>query len=65
MERRFLQANPDDPRHQDEVLRREDRLPQPELRRVLQINAYGRKSETILASLMKLAQRVPKDAAGR
>jgi hypothetical protein len=56
LERRFLRPNPDELKHQDEVLRREDRLPQSELRRVLQLNAYGQKIETILGSLMKFGR---------
>ena len=54
LERRLFRANLDSPRHVDEVLVYEERLSQPQRRRVLDLNRYGRKLERIMDALLSL-----------
>jgi hypothetical protein len=54
LERRLLRANPDRPRHLDEMLLYEERLSRPQRRRVLGLNRYGRKLERIMVALSSL-----------
>ncbi len=54
LERELLRANPDSPRHHDEMLLYEEHLPRSERQRVLDLNRYGRKIERIIAALLRL-----------
>ncbi len=54
LERRLLRADLEDPKHHDEVLRYEERLSRPQRRRVLRLNKYGTKIESVMAALLKL-----------
>jgi hypothetical protein len=54
LERELLRANPDDPKHHDDMLLYEERLSSPQRRRVLKLNSYGRKLERVMAILLKL-----------
>jgi len=54
LERRLFRANLNSPRHRDEMLIYEERLSRPQLRRVLDLNRYGRKLERILDALLRL-----------
>ena len=51
LERHLLRADLDSPRHHDEMLLYEERLSRPQLRRVLNLNRYGRKIERIMDAL--------------
>jgi hypothetical protein len=53
LERRLFQANLDDKCHHNEVLNHEERLPRPQRRRVMKLNAYGRKIEQVMGTLLK------------
>ena len=54
LERKLLRADLEDPKHRDEVLRYEERLSRPQRRRVLRLNTYGTKLESVMATLLKL-----------
>jgi hypothetical protein len=54
LERRLLRANPDNSRHQNEVLLYEERLSRPQRQRVLKLNSYGRKIEQVIEILLRL-----------
>jgi hypothetical protein len=54
LERRLLRADLEDSKHHDEVLRYEERLSRPQRRRVLRLNRYGTKIESVMAALLKL-----------
>jgi hypothetical protein len=54
LERELLRADPNNLRHQDEVLLYEERLSRHQRRKVLQLNRYGRKIERIMAAILKL-----------
>ena len=54
LERHLLRADLDNPRHHDEMLLYEERLSRPQLRRVLNLNRYGRKIERIMDALLCL-----------
>jgi len=54
LERKLLRAELEDPKHHDEVLRYEERLSRPQRRRVLRLNTYGTKIESVMAALLKL-----------
>jgi len=54
LERELLRANLDDPKHHDEMLLYEERLSRPQRRRVLELNRYGRKLESIMAAVLRL-----------
>jgi len=54
LERHLLRADLDSPRHHDEMLLYEERLSRPQLRRVLNLNRYGRKIEGIMGALLRL-----------
>lgn len=54
LERELLRANLDDPKHHDEMLLYEERLPRPQKRRVLELNRYGRKVERVMAAFLTL-----------
>jgi hypothetical protein len=54
LERKLLRAELEDPKHHDEVLRYEERLSRPQRRRVLRLNTYGAKTESVMAALLKL-----------
>lgn len=54
LERRLLRADLDSPRHHDEMLLYEERLSRPQLRRILNLNRYGRKIERIMDELLRL-----------
>ena len=54
LQRRLFRANPDCPRHLDEMLLYEERLSRPQRRLVLNLNRYGRKLERIMDSLLSL-----------
>ena len=54
LERHLLRADPDSPRHLDEMLLYEERLSRPQRRRVLDLNRYGRKVERIMDALLRL-----------
>jgi hypothetical protein len=54
LERKLLRADIEDSKHHDEVLRYEERLSRPQRRRVLRLNKYGTKIETVMAALLKL-----------
>ena len=53
-ERRLFRANLDSPRHLDEMLLHEERLSRLQLRRVLDLNRYGRRIERIMDALLRL-----------
>lgn len=54
LERHLLRADLDSPGHHDEMLLYEERLSRPQLRRVLNLNRYGRKIERIMDALLRL-----------
>ena len=54
LERRLSRADLEDPKHRNEVLRYEDRLSRPQRRRVLRLNTYGTKIESVMDALLKL-----------
>jgi hypothetical protein len=54
LERELLRANPDNPRHHDEMLLYEERLSRPQRHRVLDLNRYGRRIERIMDALLRL-----------
>jgi len=54
LERELLRANLDDPKHHEEMLLCEERLPRPQRRRVLELNNYGRKIERVMAILLRI-----------
>jgi hypothetical protein len=54
LERRLLSADLDSPRHLDEMLLYEERLSDPQRRRVLGLNRYGRKLERVMDALLSL-----------
>ena len=54
LERELLRADLDSPRHHDEMLLYEERLSRPQLRRILDLNRYGRKIEHIMDALRRL-----------
>jgi hypothetical protein len=56
LERRLLRANPDNSRHQNEVLLYEERLSRPQRRRKRKLHAYGRKIEQLMETLLRLFQ---------
>ena len=54
LERKLLRADLEDSKHHDEVLRHEERLSSTQRRRVLRLNTYGTKIESVMAALLKL-----------
>jgi len=54
LERDLSRANPEDPRHHEEILFYEARLSRSQRRRVLELNRYGRKVERLMAALLRL-----------
>jgi hypothetical protein len=54
LERELLRANPDDPKHHDQVLLYEESLSRGQRRRVLSLNTYGRKIERFMDALLRL-----------
>jgi hypothetical protein len=54
LQRELLRANPDDPKHHDQVLLYEESLSLGQRRRVLGLNTYGRKVERLMDALLRL-----------
>lgn len=54
LEPELLRARLDSPRHHDDIPLCEERLSRPRRRRVLDLNAYGRKIERIMGALLRL-----------
>jgi hypothetical protein len=54
LERELLRANPDDPKHHDQVLLYEESLSRGQRRRVFGLNTYGRKIERLMDALLRL-----------
>jgi hypothetical protein len=54
IERELLRANPNDPKHHDQVLLYEESLSRQQRRRVLGLNTYGRKIERLMEALSRL-----------
>jgi hypothetical protein len=54
LERELLRANPDDPKHHDDMLLYEERLSRPQRCRALKLDSYGRKLERVMAILLRL-----------
>jgi hypothetical protein len=54
LERRLMRADMDDKRHWNEVLDCEENLSRSKRRQALKLNAYGRKIEQVMETLLRL-----------
>ena len=52
--RELLRANPNDPKHHDQVLLCEESLSRAQRRRVLDLNTYGRRIERLMDARLRL-----------